>query len=164
MSGARWEPVEVWLNGGRPGRFVWRERLYTVLAIVERPRESGSGESGPGAASARGRRGAGGSGWGRRPANGARRDAAAGPGPAAGPGQDERPGPAAEQDPDEARDRGEARGQDDEQGPGEGGTDTGPAWECWRVTASSGMHMPAASYRLCVDPATGRWLLAKDSG
>jgi Family of unknown function (DUF6504) len=31
--------VEVQVNGGRPSRFVWRGRLYTVLAVVERPRE-----------------------------------------------------------------------------------------------------------------------------
>jgi len=29
--------VDVWLIDGRPGRFVWRERLYTVLSIIERP-------------------------------------------------------------------------------------------------------------------------------
>jgi Family of unknown function (DUF6504) len=29
--------VEVWLINGRPARFVWRERLYTVLSIIERP-------------------------------------------------------------------------------------------------------------------------------
>lgn len=37
------EPVGVWLSDGRPARFVWRGRLYTVLSIVERP----SGEPGP---------------------------------------------------------------------------------------------------------------------
>ena len=37
MSAVRAEPADVWLNGGRPARFVWRGRLYTVLAIVERP-------------------------------------------------------------------------------------------------------------------------------
>ena len=37
MSGVRSEPAEVWLIDGRPARFVWRERLYTVLSIVERP-------------------------------------------------------------------------------------------------------------------------------
>jgi len=29
--------VEVWLINERPARFVWRERLYTVLSILERP-------------------------------------------------------------------------------------------------------------------------------
>jgi Family of unknown function (DUF6504) len=33
----RWEPVEVWLNDGRPSRFGWRGRIYTVLATLERP-------------------------------------------------------------------------------------------------------------------------------
>lgn len=37
MGGDRSEPVEVWEVDGRPGRFVWRERLYTVLAVLERP-------------------------------------------------------------------------------------------------------------------------------
>lgn len=37
MSGVRSEPVEVWLINGRPARFVWRERLYTVLSVIERP-------------------------------------------------------------------------------------------------------------------------------
>jgi Family of unknown function (DUF6504) len=38
VSGVRSEPVEVWVIDGRPARFVWRERLYTVLSILERPR------------------------------------------------------------------------------------------------------------------------------
>jgi Family of unknown function (DUF6504) len=29
------EPVEVGLRGGRPARFVWRGRLYTVLQVIE---------------------------------------------------------------------------------------------------------------------------------
>jgi hypothetical protein len=29
--------VEVWLINGRPARFVWRERLFTVLSVLERP-------------------------------------------------------------------------------------------------------------------------------
>ncbi len=37
MSGVRSEPAEVWLNDGRPARFVWRGRLYTVIAMLERP-------------------------------------------------------------------------------------------------------------------------------
>lgn len=37
MSGVRSEPVQVWLNNGRPARFVWRERLYTVLSVLSRP-------------------------------------------------------------------------------------------------------------------------------
>jgi hypothetical protein len=28
------EPVEVWLRDGKPVRFVWRGRLYTVLAVL----------------------------------------------------------------------------------------------------------------------------------
>ncbi len=37
VSGVRSEPVDVWVIDGRPARFVWRERLYTVLSILERP-------------------------------------------------------------------------------------------------------------------------------
>jgi hypothetical protein len=42
------EPVQVQLHDGRPTRFVWRERLYTVLAVLERPGEHGPTEHGPG--------------------------------------------------------------------------------------------------------------------
>ena len=31
------EPAEVWLSDGRPARFGWRGRLYSVLSVVERP-------------------------------------------------------------------------------------------------------------------------------
>jgi hypothetical protein len=31
------EPVEVWLRDGRPARFVWRGRMYTVMFVLERP-------------------------------------------------------------------------------------------------------------------------------
>jgi hypothetical protein len=37
VGGVRSEPVEVWLIDGRPARFVWRERLFAVLSILERP-------------------------------------------------------------------------------------------------------------------------------
>jgi hypothetical protein len=30
------EQVDVSLRGGRPGRFVWRDQLYTVLAVRDR--------------------------------------------------------------------------------------------------------------------------------
>lgn len=40
MSAARAEPVHVQMQDGGPTRFVWRERLYTVLAILERPGEA----------------------------------------------------------------------------------------------------------------------------
>jgi len=40
MSAMRPEPAQVQMNDGRPGRFVWRGRLYTVLAILQRPGES----------------------------------------------------------------------------------------------------------------------------
>ncbi len=36
MHAIRGEPVEVWLRHGRPARFVWRGRMYTVLLVLER--------------------------------------------------------------------------------------------------------------------------------
>jgi hypothetical protein len=36
MRDDRGEPVEVWLRDGRPARFVWRARLYTVLFVVDK--------------------------------------------------------------------------------------------------------------------------------
>ncbi len=36
MLSSRGEPVEVWLRHGRPARFVWRGRLYTVLFVLDR--------------------------------------------------------------------------------------------------------------------------------
>ena len=33
------EPVQVQANDGRPARFVWRGRLYTVISVVQRPGE-----------------------------------------------------------------------------------------------------------------------------
>ena len=36
MRGIRGEPVEVWLRHGRPARFVWRGRMYTVMFVLER--------------------------------------------------------------------------------------------------------------------------------
>jgi len=46
----RGEPVEVWLRDGKPARFVWRGRLYTVLAVLARwtaGRERAAGPQGP---------------------------------------------------------------------------------------------------------------------
>jgi hypothetical protein len=37
MRAIRGEPVEVWLRDGRPARFVWRGRMYTVIFVLERP-------------------------------------------------------------------------------------------------------------------------------
>jgi Family of unknown function (DUF6504) len=41
VGGERSEPAEVWLADGRPARFGWRGRLYTVLAILDRPPATG---------------------------------------------------------------------------------------------------------------------------
>lgn len=35
MSRVYGEPVNVWARAGRPVRFVWRGRLYTVLRVLE---------------------------------------------------------------------------------------------------------------------------------
>jgi hypothetical protein len=35
MLGTPGEPVDVWLTDGRPGRFVWRGRMYTVMLVLE---------------------------------------------------------------------------------------------------------------------------------
>ncbi len=45
VSGLRQEPAEVWLVEGRPARFAWRGRQFTVLAVIERP-ASESADSG----------------------------------------------------------------------------------------------------------------------
>jgi hypothetical protein len=37
VTGVRPEPAGVWLTDGRPARFVWRGRLYTVLSVIGRP-------------------------------------------------------------------------------------------------------------------------------
>jgi hypothetical protein len=39
------EPVEVWLIDGKPARFVWRGRLYSILAVLgRRTAAPGAGE------------------------------------------------------------------------------------------------------------------------
>ena len=35
MSRVHGDPVEVWMTDGRPSRFVWHGRLYTVLRVLE---------------------------------------------------------------------------------------------------------------------------------
>ncbi len=35
MSRTYAEPVDVAVSGGRPARFVWRGRLYTVLGVLD---------------------------------------------------------------------------------------------------------------------------------
>jgi hypothetical protein len=53
MRVIRGEPVEVWLRDGRPARFVWRGRMYTVMFVLERPlvrADESAGEFAPSAA------------------------------------------------------------------------------------------------------------------
>jgi len=35
MNGNHGEPVEVWLRQGKPARFGWRGRMYTVLFALD---------------------------------------------------------------------------------------------------------------------------------
>jgi hypothetical protein len=35
MRGIRDEPTDVWLRHGKPARFVWRGRMYTVLFVLD---------------------------------------------------------------------------------------------------------------------------------
>ena len=35
MSKAYGEPVDVWVRDGKPARFVWRDRPYAVLRVLE---------------------------------------------------------------------------------------------------------------------------------
>jgi hypothetical protein len=44
MNGVRSEPVEVWMVNERPARFVWRERLYTVLSVIDSPADPAPGQ------------------------------------------------------------------------------------------------------------------------
>jgi hypothetical protein len=43
MLGSTGEPVEVWLTDGRPGRFYWRGRIYTVMLVLEYEPDTGAG-------------------------------------------------------------------------------------------------------------------------
>jgi hypothetical protein len=43
MSGIRGEPVEVWLRDGKPARFVWRGRMFTVIFVLDRRIAPGQG-------------------------------------------------------------------------------------------------------------------------
>ncbi len=40
MSGIESEPTEVWERDGRPVRFVWRGRFYTVIFVRDRWQEA----------------------------------------------------------------------------------------------------------------------------
>jgi Domain of unknown function (DUF6504) len=48
MRVIRGEPVEVWLRDGRPARFVWRGRMYTVMFVLERPLAAAEADHAPG--------------------------------------------------------------------------------------------------------------------
>jgi Family of unknown function (DUF6504) len=136
VSQVRWEPAEVWLNDGRPARFGWRGRLFTVLAVLERPpaEDEGTAPAGRGGPPAEDE--AAPAGGGGPPAHG---EAAAPTGQGAQPGHGQHAGPPSR------------RGQQ-------------PAWRCWRVSATPAKNVPPAAYRLCHDAQAGRWVLSRDAG
>ncbi|HEY5989053.1 MAG TPA: DUF6504 family protein [Streptosporangiaceae bacterium] len=84
------EPVDVRVQDGRPTRFVWRDRLYTVLRVLDHWVVSRE--------------------WWKE--------------------QSSEPGEPADH-------------------------------EFWRVEASPGQNIPAATYELRLNTATGNWLLAR---
>jgi Family of unknown function (DUF6504) len=47
MRGIRGEPVEVWIRHGKPARFIWRGRIYTVLFVLDRRMTPGPAPAGP---------------------------------------------------------------------------------------------------------------------
>lgn len=52
MRGIPSEPVEVWLRHGRPARFVWRGRMYTVMFVLDRQQTPAPSAADPAADSA----------------------------------------------------------------------------------------------------------------
>ena len=48
MRGIRGEPAGVWLRDGRPARFVWRGRMYTVMFVLDRQLSPGAAPAEPG--------------------------------------------------------------------------------------------------------------------
>ncbi len=48
MRPIRGEPVEVWQRHGKPARFVWRGRIYTVLFVRDKRTVPGSAQPGTG--------------------------------------------------------------------------------------------------------------------
>ena len=52
MRGIRGEPAGVWLRDGRPARFVWRGRMYTVMFVLDRQLSPGPASADPGVAPA----------------------------------------------------------------------------------------------------------------
>jgi hypothetical protein len=46
-------------------------------------------------------------------------------------------------------------------GPASSGTEGAEGTECWRVEATPARSVPPATYELCRDLASGRWLLSR---
>jgi hypothetical protein len=132
MRVIRGEPVEVWLRDGRPVRFVWRGRMYTVMFVLERRLLPAADRA-------------------------VAEPVVAAPDPAApdlappdlAPPDLARPDPAppdlAPKDPAPT-------------GPADLVVD---GRECWRVEATPERTLPPATYELCHDLAADRWLLSR---
>jgi hypothetical protein len=137
MRVIRGEPVEVWLRDGRPLRFVWRGRMYTVMLVLERRLMPAA-----------------------EPAV-APRD----PGTTERETMDPATGGSATQG--SATHGSATEGSATEGSATEGSATTAPtdlkadARECWRVEATPERTLPPTTYELCHDLAGDRWLLSR---
>jgi hypothetical protein len=137
MRVIRGEPVEVWLRDGRPLRFVWRGRMYTVMLVLERRLMPAA-----------------------EPAV-APRD----PGTTERETMDPATGGSATQG--SATHGSAREGSATEGSATEGSATTAPtdlkadARECWRVEATPERTLPPTTYELCHDLAADRWLLSR---
>jgi hypothetical protein len=143
MRVIRGEPVEVWLRDGRPVRFVWRGRMYTVMFVLERrllpaaepavaPTDLGTKDPAAEPAAAQTDLGTTDLGMTERGTTDPPTERPATGGPAT-------VGPATT-DPSDLK----ADGR-----------------ECWRVEATPERTLPPTTYELCHDLAGDRWLLSR---
>jgi hypothetical protein len=147
MRVIRGEPVEVWLRDGRPLRFVWRGRMYTVMLVLERrlmpaaepavaPRDPGTTE--------------------RETMD-----------PATGGSATQGSATAGSATQGSATHGSATEGSATEGSATEGSATTAPtdlkadARECWRVEATPERTLPPTTYELCHDLAGDRWLLSR---
>jgi hypothetical protein len=135
MLGTPGEPVEVWLTDGRPGRFFYRGRMYTVMLVLgHEPSRRGDPSRAAGSSDDPSRD--------DRSRDDRSRDDRSG---------DDRSGD----------DRsGDDRGRDDRSRGGGGYLDRADR-ECWRVEATPLRALPPATYELCRDIGTDRWSLLR---
>jgi len=135
MRGIRGEPVEVWLRNDRPARFVWRGRLHTVIFVLDR-------QVTPAAAPA--------------DVDSATGDAAAGDAAASDPATTSTASTSiASTSTDSTSTESTSTASTSTASTNAGGS------ECWRVEATPARSVPPATYELCRDLASGRWLLSR---